>query len=321
MSPKRGERAAPPPVDNEYDVRFANTEAATGWEHLSRHSAGNLRRAFERICANPRALDHPDRHHQLKGKLGTSTFKGHTLERWQYEVTEGGRIWYLLDDANRTAWITYAGTGHPKVTDGAALSFSARAAWSRHWALCTTQVVVTRCDCRSDQNCCPVAYNPPDSSQVLSALPVPAGDVTALPSATGSGNPDTAGALRGPPLRPRPDGCDQTIAGSRKAPAHRRRHMSIRTTGRLVLATATSVALAGGLLSLSAGPVTAATQAKYADDYNGDGYRDYAFGHGGDSVTVNAAASGPVMGRRGAPGTLPGGAGVCGGVRSGAVVA
>ncbi|MFI1357103.1 FG-GAP and VCBS repeat-containing protein [Streptomyces sp. NPDC020898] len=70
--------------------------------------------------------------------------------------------------------------------------------------------------------------------------------------------------------------------------------MSIRTTGRLVLATATSVALAGGLLTLSAGPVTAATQAKYADDYNGDGYRDYAFGDGGDSVTVTyGTATGP----------------------------
>ncbi len=69
--------------------------------------------------------------------------------------------------------------------------------------------------------------------------------------------------------------------------------MSIRTTGRLVLATATSVALAGGLLTLSAGSVTAAT-ARYADDYNGDGYRDYAFGDGGDSVTVTyGTATGP----------------------------
>lgn len=50
--------------------------------------------------------------------------------------------------------------------------------------------------------------------------------------------------------------------------------MSIRTTGRLVLATATSVALVGGLLTLSAGSVIAATPARYADDYNGDGYRD-----------------------------------------------
>jgi hypothetical protein len=117
MSPKRGDRAAPPPIDDEYDIRFANTEAAVGWEHLSRHATGNLRRAFEKIRANPRAMDNPDRQHRLKGRLGTSTFKGHTLECWQYEVTGGGRIWYLLDDTNRTAWITYAGTGHPKTTD------------------------------------------------------------------------------------------------------------------------------------------------------------------------------------------------------------
>jgi len=39
------------------------------------------------------------------------------LEQWQYEVTGGGRIWYLVDDATRTVWLTYAGTGHPKATD------------------------------------------------------------------------------------------------------------------------------------------------------------------------------------------------------------
>ncbi|WP_369036795.1 hypothetical protein [Streptomyces adonidis] len=71
MSRKRGDRAAPPPIGDEYDIRFANTEAATGWEHLSRHSAGNLRRAFEEIRAASRALDNPGRQHQLKGRLGT----------------------------------------------------------------------------------------------------------------------------------------------------------------------------------------------------------------------------------------------------------
>ncbi|MFI6445238.1 hypothetical protein [Kitasatospora sp. NPDC050543] len=43
--------------------------------------------------------------------------RGETLERWQYEVTGGGRIWYLPDDAGRTVWITYAGTGHTRATD------------------------------------------------------------------------------------------------------------------------------------------------------------------------------------------------------------
>ncbi|WP_435124845.1 hypothetical protein [Actinacidiphila sp. bgisy144] len=117
MTPKRGDRAAPPPVGTEYDLRFASAEAADGWEQLARQAAGNLRRAFDRIRAAPRATDQPTRHHRLKGSLGSGVFKGCSLERWQYEVTSGGRIWYLVDDDTRTAWITYAGTGHPKATD------------------------------------------------------------------------------------------------------------------------------------------------------------------------------------------------------------
>ena len=69
------------------------------------------------IRADPRSRSSPERHHRLKGSLGTATWKGESLERWQYEVTGGGRIWYVIDDARRSAWITYAGTGHPKATD------------------------------------------------------------------------------------------------------------------------------------------------------------------------------------------------------------
>lgn len=117
MSPKRGERAAPPPVGDEFDIRFATTEAAHGWDHLSRHAPGNLRRAYDRIRSSPRSTAEPERHHRLKGSLGSAVWKGQPLERWQYEVTAGGRVWYLIDDSNRTAWITYAGTGHPRATD------------------------------------------------------------------------------------------------------------------------------------------------------------------------------------------------------------
>ncbi|MFB7128707.1 MULTISPECIES: hypothetical protein [unclassified Kitasatospora] len=117
MSPKRGDRAAPPPIGDEFDLRFASSEAADGWEQLARQAAGNLRRAFEAIRAAPRGVGNADRQHRLKGRLGSSAFKGQALECWQYEVTGGGRIWYLIDDANRTAWITYAGVGHPKATD------------------------------------------------------------------------------------------------------------------------------------------------------------------------------------------------------------
>jgi hypothetical protein len=39
------------------------------------------------------------------------------LERWQYEITGGGRIWHAIDDANRTLYPTLSGTGHPRQTD------------------------------------------------------------------------------------------------------------------------------------------------------------------------------------------------------------
>ncbi len=42
------------------------------------------------------------------------------------------------------------------------------------------------------------------------------------------------------------------------------------------LAAATAVALTGGLLSLATAAPASAAAAKYADDFNGDGYRDYA---------------------------------------------
>jgi hypothetical protein len=116
LSPKRGDRAAPPPVENEYDLRFASNPAAEGWENLARQAATNLRDAFDAIRAQPRPRP-TGRHHRLKGSLATGEWKGNEYERWQYEVTGGGRIWYLIDDDRCIAWIVYAGTGHPKETD------------------------------------------------------------------------------------------------------------------------------------------------------------------------------------------------------------
>ncbi|MFJ3303370.1 FG-GAP and VCBS repeat-containing protein [Streptomyces sp. NPDC086549] len=62
---------------------------------------------------------------------------------------------------------------------------------------------------------------------------------------------------------------------------------------RLALATATAASLAGGLLALSAQTATAATPAKYADDFNGDGYRDYAVGWTGEVTVTYGTATGP----------------------------
>jgi hypothetical protein len=117
VSPKRGDRAAPPPRPDEFDLRFANTEAAKGWDELCRHAPGNTRTAFDAIRANPSPAPSSERHHRLKYDLATGVHNGQVLEQWQYEVTGGGRIWYLINYETRTVWLTYARPGHPKATD------------------------------------------------------------------------------------------------------------------------------------------------------------------------------------------------------------
>ncbi|WP_424893305.1 hypothetical protein [Streptomyces sp. XH2] len=118
MSPKRGDRAAPPPAKNEWDVRFANGDAAKGWEQLGTQAPGNTRAAWLVMRTDPAPATRTARHHRLKGELARGTHRGEAMDRWQIEVTAGGRIWYLLDVQRRTVWIDHASTSHPKATDG-----------------------------------------------------------------------------------------------------------------------------------------------------------------------------------------------------------
>lgn len=117
MPPRRGDRAAAPPRPSECDLRFANNEAAKGWEELCRQAPTNTRTAYETIRASPRPAPPNPRHHRLRHDRAWGMHDGRTLEQWQYEVTGGGRIWYLIDADRSIVWLTHAGTGHPKATD------------------------------------------------------------------------------------------------------------------------------------------------------------------------------------------------------------
>ena len=96
-------------------MRYATSEAVDGWDQVCSAAPANTRVAWERITTDPRQRD--DRQHPLKGSLGTRVVNGEALEQWQYEVTSGGRLWYCIDDAHRTVWLTDAMTGHPKTTE------------------------------------------------------------------------------------------------------------------------------------------------------------------------------------------------------------
>ena len=117
MSAKRGDRAAPPARPGSYRLRFATGDAAKGWEELCRQAAANTRTAFEAIESDRGPSPSTTRHHQLKGQLATDVHAGKIMDQWQYEVTGGGRIWYMVDHESKTCWIKVAGTGHPKQTD------------------------------------------------------------------------------------------------------------------------------------------------------------------------------------------------------------
>jgi hypothetical protein len=119
VSPKKGDLVPPPAIGAEWQIVFANNEAAKGWQELANQAPSNLRKAWDtmRNDPGPGPGKPTSRHHQLRGPLATVVHRGHTMPRWQIEVTSGGRIWYVVDEQKRTVWVVYAGPGHPKATE------------------------------------------------------------------------------------------------------------------------------------------------------------------------------------------------------------
>ena len=114
MSPKKGDRAAPPAEPGFWVIKFGTNDAAKGWEELEQQAKGNLWTAWDTIRKNPCPRPATERHHPLKGALATSP---EGQPQWQYEVTAAGRIWYVVDEAKMVVWILHAGTAHPRATD------------------------------------------------------------------------------------------------------------------------------------------------------------------------------------------------------------
>jgi hypothetical protein len=72
-----GDDVAPPPVGDVWRLRFATNDAV----------------------------------------LATGTIGGTEYPQWEYEVTAGGRVRYLVDQARRTVYLVSASSRHPKDTD------------------------------------------------------------------------------------------------------------------------------------------------------------------------------------------------------------
>jgi hypothetical protein len=118
LSAKRGGKVARPTASSEWAIRAGNRAAGRAWAELSNGKMANaLARLYDILTKNPRQLSSPGRHHQLKGDLATADYGGRTLERWQHEISGGGRVWFLIDDEEQTVWLVAVGEGHPTATD------------------------------------------------------------------------------------------------------------------------------------------------------------------------------------------------------------
>jgi hypothetical protein len=116
VSPKRLDHVAPPPVKDEWSVRFGTTEAAKGWGDLWNRATVKTREAFELMRSDPRPAE-DESHYQLRGTLATRELCGRLLDQWQTKVGGSARIWYVVDDEAHTVWVVKACVAHPKETE------------------------------------------------------------------------------------------------------------------------------------------------------------------------------------------------------------
>ncbi|WP_433196505.1 hypothetical protein ACQP1G_44450 [Nocardia sp. CA-107356] len=120
MSKRRD--AVPRPLKrSEYEIVFITTEAQKGWTDCLAAARNAMVEAWD-MLTRERDLQSA-RLYPLKGQLRYGTYQGRTFERYQYKFTDGGRLWYFIEPAEKGS-IT-AGrvslerclTGHPKETE------------------------------------------------------------------------------------------------------------------------------------------------------------------------------------------------------------
>lgn len=110
---KRGQQIPPPPLGNEWKLRYA-TKESTSFPELEKQFAGPCAKAKERLRTAP--TERNDVQKPLKGRLGTRIINGVDCEQWQYDISASARLWYCVDHTNHTVWLTNASAGHPSST-------------------------------------------------------------------------------------------------------------------------------------------------------------------------------------------------------------
>lgn len=122
-----------PARTDEWLVLASDQGVAEEWDLWAKQEPNALAAAYDKLATTPMELS--TRQRRLQGKtMGTGTYEGRTFDRWQYEVTSGGRIFYFVDDPTdggrkkparkgrgprprRRVMIEAVHPGHPKETE------------------------------------------------------------------------------------------------------------------------------------------------------------------------------------------------------------
>ncbi|HUP69608.1 MAG TPA: hypothetical protein VM142_07295 [Acidimicrobiales bacterium] len=129
----REESVTRPTRTDEWEVVAADKGVADDWNRWAKQEPNALAAAYDQLATQPTTFS--SRQKRLEGRTyGNATYQGKTYDRWQYEATAGGRIFYFVDDPSdgkrkkpqrqgrepkrrRRVIIDAAHQGHPKGTE------------------------------------------------------------------------------------------------------------------------------------------------------------------------------------------------------------
>jgi hypothetical protein len=117
-----------PSKRSDYQIVFAGAGVEREWANCLAAARNAVCDAWDALTSDPLMVT--PRQYQLRGSEATKTYQGATLPQWEYKITDGGRLLYLVDSepvlntrgkplfAGRVV-LLLASPGHPKHTEKA----------------------------------------------------------------------------------------------------------------------------------------------------------------------------------------------------------
>lgn len=121
MSERAEARVERPLKRAEYEILFISRQAKKGWQDCRAVALNALVDAWERLTTAPTRED--ARLYRLRADYATGQYDGRSYERYQYKITDGGRLWYFVRPADKGAKIAghvlleRCEPGHPNETE------------------------------------------------------------------------------------------------------------------------------------------------------------------------------------------------------------